>query len=897
MDASSEPIRGIVGRTEQIDRISEYITSMIAGKAAGNVLFITGEAGIGKTTLLGAIQENCGRIAQLLTASVACSTPLAGQDIGEVEALAPWAEIMRQLTLPTQEKKLGTRKLIADLAMAWVHCIPVVGDVLESVADTAVIVKDYRHGESGDTPAYAASQGQVFQQYINFLSSLSERTPLVLMIDDFHWADTSSTNLLFAAARQLQGKRALFVIAYRADDAASSRSGEGHPLLHVRNELERYGLCTEIGVPKMTPGDLDALLRSRYTNYQNNDAFEEWLARISGGNALFITQFLNTLEEDGYIDRDEGRFNDRYDDVRVPSSAYAVVQERIRRLNEETRELLRYASVEGDMFTAAVLARITELPQLKLLQRLRLLEETHRVVRALGVQRIYSSETTAYQFTHVLLHRVLSDSLGEQERQLIHEVVFNALKEEWEAAKRTHTNLPGIAARLAVHAEVLGQDLFAASVLLEGARASWKEFAEEETLRQLEGALLSLDHATGTDSKIAAKLHGEILLLRGDVHRVRARFEEGLEDVRAARSLFESAGERGMIATAESDEVSLLADLARYDEAEIIARRLVAEAERDRLPGSQAAVWGSIGVICLRTGRYHEALASFRQSLDLWKLTGDRLGQAKALNNIGLTKINLGEYSDVLDELEQSAALFSATGSRINEAHTLNTIGLVHYSLGDLATALDYFERSSTINRSIGDRTTQTAIDMNIGLLHLKLGRMDAALEQLDRALKLATEISSPHFIASALLNIGGVYSRQGDYLRGMEYTQRSLATANATGNLGTRANATINIGMIHGRLGEHDRSREVLLEALEMTRQLGWRDEEADVQNLLGLAAEQKALASEGEERAGHYRTALEHLEECIRIAHESGSPELERWEKDLERVRKVVERSDDTE
>jgi predicted ATPase len=268
------------------------------------------------------------------------------------------------------------------------------------------------------------------------LKKLAEQTPLVLMIDDFHWADTSSTNLLFTAARQLHSQPILFIIAYRPDDAASSRNGEGHPILHIRNELERYSLAAELGVPRMRAEDLDRLLHGRYRSYHNDDEFEQWLATISSGNALFITQFLQTLEEDGYIDPSSGEIRPGYRNAKVPDSAYAVVRERLRRLSEETRELLRYASVEGDTFTADMLAKITETPKLKLLQRLRLAEQSHRIIVDLGKQRVYVTETSAWRFSHALLHLAMYESLNQEERELLHEAIFDVLKEEWEAARR-----------------------------------------------------------------------------------------------------------------------------------------------------------------------------------------------------------------------------------------------------------------------------------------------------------------------------------------------------------------------------------------------------------------------------------------------------------------------------
>src|SRR5205085_1461422 len=103
--------------------------------------------------------------------------------------------------------------------------------------------------------------------------------------------------------------------------------------------LGRYSLFADVVMPKMTAGDLQALLVARYSNYRENPQFERWLAERSGGNALFITQYLNTLEEDGIVSPQTGEFKARFESVRVPTSSFSVVEERIRRLDDESREL------------------------------------------------------------------------------------------------------------------------------------------------------------------------------------------------------------------------------------------------------------------------------------------------------------------------------------------------------------------------------------------------------------------------------------------------------------------------------------------------------------------------------------------------------------------------------
>jgi tetratricopeptide (TPR) repeat protein len=723
----------MIGRTRELETILAHIDRTPASSNARrpNVVFITGEAGIGKSTMLRAVtralEKRKGRPDAPLVASTECSTPLLGQDVGQMEALEPWAELLEALVKQDDSGRgKEVLKLVGNLALAWGHLIPVVG----AAFDTAALLKN--HVEGGDKKSYAASQEQMFQQYINLLGKIADAHPLVLILDDFHWADTSSTNLLFSAARHLESKRVTFLVAYRADDAASSRGGKGHPLLHVRNELGRYSLFVDVVVPKMTTRDLDAMLRERYSRYEENDDFRRWLAERSGGNALFITQYLNTLEEDGIVSPQTGEFLARFDAVRVPNSASSVVEERIRRLDDDDRELLRYASVEGVTFTSAVLARMSETPRLKLLQRLRLIADKHGVIKSLGKQHLYgANDLTAYQFTNVVLQGALYDSLEEEEKEELHARVFTALKDEWDRAP-DHSNVAGFAARLSIHAQSNAERSHAAMLLLEAARASWHRFAEEETLSVLSALR---PHAIAT---AARALDAESLLLRGLVHKYRGRHDAALDDFRAATTIFESLGKTDRALESMMREAFTLENAHRWDDAEKRSRDVLALAEKHGDDRVKSAMQNNLGLVALGAGRNDEALDFQRKSLAIRERTRDVIGQAVALGSIGLALFSAGRFDEALEQHMKSLELRERIDDRIGQGYSLTNIGNVLAALGRLDDALTFHRRSIEVREAIGGVVTLATSLENEADVLTRLGRAEEAIERLERGMTLA---------------------------------------------------------------------------------------------------------------------------------------------------------------
>ena len=218
-----------------LDELTTTVRAMLARETPERVLFMTGEAGIGKTTLLKQLvlelesdvaHGETARPATPIIATAECSTPVAGSGVGFVEALKPFADIMSALV---------------DTAPSWIGLIPVIGgpilhalNIVGSGYDQVYLHNKLRTESTGA----ASNQEQVFRQYINFLSKISSEVPVLIILDDFHWADTSSTKLLFAAARDLASSTVVFLVVYREDDVKRSSNVEEHALPRVRDELE-----------------------------------------------------------------------------------------------------------------------------------------------------------------------------------------------------------------------------------------------------------------------------------------------------------------------------------------------------------------------------------------------------------------------------------------------------------------------------------------------------------------------------------------------------------------------------------------------------------------------------------------------------------------------------------
>jgi predicted ATPase len=275
-------------------------------------------------------------------------------------------------------------------------------------------------------------QSDLFEQYTKVLQALAQRGPLLLVVDDLQWADLGSISLLFHLGRQLLGNRILVVGAYRPEEVAIGRDGERHPLEPLVNEFQRdFGEMTVKLGRAESREFVEALLESEPNRLGR--AFGEMLHRQTHGHPLFTIELLRGLQERGDLVQDpDGRWVEGpvLDWETLPARVEAVIAERIGRLAQPLRTALRVASVEGEVFTAEVVARVQGADEREVVRRLSgQLDRRHRLVRAQAIERPGSRRVSRYRFRHHLFHKYLYDSLDKVERAYLHEDVGNVLED------------------------------------------------------------------------------------------------------------------------------------------------------------------------------------------------------------------------------------------------------------------------------------------------------------------------------------------------------------------------------------------------------------------------------------------------------------------------------------
>lgn len=558
---SVEPEESIfVAREHELAQLDALLTAALSGQ--GQVSFIAGETGTGKTAL---IQEFARRIQDVDTTQLAEDrqgrTPIVLQGncsayTGIGDPYLPFREILRQLTgdVDTQRATstidhLQRHRLWQSMSHVIQLLLTYGPDLINTFAPGSQLVTRAasvaagtawltqlenlveRQAKASERQNVQPNRQDLFEQYTQVLQRLAQQHPLLLIVEDLQWVDMGSVSLLFHLGLRLQGSRILVVGTYRPSDVALGRGGERHPLITVLNEFQRHFGQIEVDLSRTAGREfVDSLLDAEPNQLPR--AFRDALYRHTQGHALFTVEILRGLQAHGGLVRDKaGRWvvGPMVDWQQLPARVEGVIAERIDRLPPMQQELLTVASVEGERFTAEVVAQVQSTGAQKIVQALsRGLERQHRLVQSEGSRRLGAQRLSVYRFQHILYQAYVYSRLDEAERAYLHEVVARALEQLYGG------QMEEIAVQLAYHWQKAGITEKAINALYQAGHKAFGISAHEEAITHLSKGLALLETLPDTAARSAQKLKFQIALwtcylLPAELSRARALGQQWLD--------------------------------------------------------------------------------------------------------------------------------------------------------------------------------------------------------------------------------------------------------------------------------------------------------------------------------------------------------------------------------
>ena len=398
--------RFFVGREAEVDKLRDALERAAGGESL--VVGVAGEAGLGKTALVETFLEQTSSVlASPRVARGGCSERLAG-----TEAFLPFFDAIEDLV----SRHCSLASLLRHVAPWWYVQI-----ATSASADRrdAHIFDEIRN----------ATQERVKRELVAFLREASAEQAVLIVIEDFHWADLSSVDLVAYLAARFEQLRLLFVTTYRPEEMAAS----DHPFLKIRCDLLSRGRCEEIELPALARSDIDQYLELCYPGHALPPELSSLLFEQTEGSPLFFTDLIRDLQAREVISKqtETWRLAQPVSDLKLemPISIEAMIQRKVDALSEDDCKLLEAASVQGFSFDSAVLAESTRLDEEELEDRLQKLDGVHRFLQFLEEAEYPDrTPTLRYRFGHVLYQNHLYGALTRARRIRLSRATAEALE-------------------------------------------------------------------------------------------------------------------------------------------------------------------------------------------------------------------------------------------------------------------------------------------------------------------------------------------------------------------------------------------------------------------------------------------------------------------------------------
>ena len=667
----------LVGRDHALEQLRECMQTALTGRP--QIVFITGESGIGKTALVDEFQRQLGIGDR--TALVARGQCVEG--FGTKEAFYPVLEAVRELC----QGSAGSHVVdtLASHAPTWLVQFP------------ALLTRQHR--ETLQQEILGATRVRMLREICEALETIARSAPVLLVLEDLHWADASTLDLLSALARRHVPARSMVLATYRPAQVAQA----AQPLNALKRDLVARHLAREIALQPLTPDEIAQYLGAERSLAAQSNELASLLHRHTEGNPLFVIAVLEHLTERGLVESDRGAITLKRPaaeiSLEVPESLRDAIGATIEQLGEEAQRLLDVAAIAGMTFEPSICAPLADMSVTAFDEGCESLARRGQVLRFADTRELPNGEVLQrYAFVHAAYRDVLYERQSATRRAMLHRRCAERMEELFAGALRE------VAAELAYHFEK-GADWSRA--------VKYLRLAADGTAGRsaIEAAIGNLQHALALAAKLAlperVPAETEILETLADVYL-------GTFDARAADALTllcELASRYGLIDVQAKALVDLAYPVAWSSSApalDVIGRALeLSEQQSDPLLRARTRARCTIRRIWINGWSEPDA-DECRRALDDIRRLGSPQEVAHEVIECNLLDFFSTQYHKASrDTVESLATLMRGHGAGmyLSYAHSLKELAVpwCRILLGEWGTALEELHAGITLAQKNGD--------------------------------------------------------------------------------------------------------------------------------------------------------------------------------------------------
>jgi len=445
----------------------------------GSIIAISGEEGFGKTYLCKVFAEKSKQLIPEMNIIIEkLPEPIGNFNISQMQSLKPFSNALEQLFMGKGYKSESAKsKFYKRVGLTLLASVPIIDSFFYAAKELTKDWSDYKKEQAQEFKIQ--SSHQVYSVLLEKLKEISSSKPLMIIFDDFHFADAQSIEFLNFLSKELQSLPIMFVITYKKSMLNTFAS----PLLSLLKLNEENPNFSYIELKEFNRDEINSIIPYFISNYKYNEEFEKWLYENSFGVPGVLVEYLNYFSSHNPF-RSDGSLIDNFRTSEfLPSSLHAAFSKTVEKLSDEEKNILSICSAEGREFTVLISSNLLNTDVLSAIKKLKLIQQKYGIIRSLGPHKRYGVKTTLYEFTQAFYKKFFENLLEYEEKVVLHGQISAILKERYNSATNEFEKQE-IAPYLAAHSIESGDIETAKSMLLVTARSA-QRYGSKEILKEI----------------------------------------------------------------------------------------------------------------------------------------------------------------------------------------------------------------------------------------------------------------------------------------------------------------------------------------------------------------------------------------------------------------------------
>jgi len=771
----------LIDRIEEMNTLREAADKAVRGE--GGLVFLYGEAGIGKTRLT----RELGAYARLRGMQVLYGRCPALFRMDGVPPYILWSEVIKDYLEGCSPEQLY--RVIGFYPSEVCKLVPELRQRLGAIPQSLPIGPEHE-------------RDRLFEAVSQFVTNISKEAPLLVVLDDLQWTDQTSLLLMHYLARGVYKTPLLLLGAYRETDI-----DDRHPLSPVLAELNRERLLQSVLLKRMSLNDVSEMIKQLLEQDDVPKEFCELVYEKTRGNPFFVEEVIKSLKEEEVIYREENRWKlKEISTIEFPKTVKSVIKVRISRLDEECQNILTLASFVGNDFSFEAICGVTNIEENKLLELMEKILKTglikERVIRGKDV----------YCFADVIVRDVVHEEVSHLRHKKLHSVVGCALEKVY--AKKIDEHF----GEIAYHFLEGGDKEKALDYFMKAGEKAQKVYAHNEAFSYLQHALELLEEKGGSleeKVRIIERL-GDLKVWIGQIDACMGHWDKSL-------TLWNQLGDKKNIARLNAKMAfvywAVAGDRDKASEHHRMAQEIL---EKEPESVELASLYEDISHMLWRTGESAEALPWAQKAFELAERLGNLEVLAGCYANLGILSLHSGEFEKATKYFEQGLKIALENNFIGLALRLYNNLCNGYWSMGEFQKTFETAQKGSELAKKVGDLYSLVWIDFVLVGCYAYMGEMQKTISMIEDILALDKRTKNTAHISAAMWSMGECYRWLGEWDKSLQCLMESYDIAKKTGEYQASATATSLLGELFMEMEDYTEAEKYLKESNSILEKAG---------------------------------------------------------------------------